>query len=107
MKYQTFEEFWPFYLSQHSNRTCRNLHLFGSTLAILWWIGCLISFKFTLIWVALVIAYGFAWIGHFVFEKNKPATFTYPTWSFQGDLKMLGLFYSGKLTTELQRFQIR
>lgn len=105
-QYSSFEEFWSFYLSQHSNSTCRGLHFFGTTLAALFLIYCLSTNH--LLWLPLVpvMGYFFAWVGHFVFEKNKPATFKYPLWSFMGDMKMLALFYQGKLKLELERVKI-
>jgi len=84
-KYQTFTEFYPFYLSQHKNKTCRRLHFIGSLLILLL-IGYCIRYTYWQgLWFIPVIGYGFAWFGHFIFEKNKPATFTYPIYSFIGD----------------------
>ncbi len=95
--YQTFEEFYPFYLSQHSNLTCRRLHVIGTSLAILQLIRCLlIGFTLVQFLLVFVIGYGFAWVGHFVFEKNRPATFKYPLFSLQGDFKLLYETYTGK-----------
>ena len=87
--FATFEEFYPYYLSEHSNRTNRRLHIIGSTLAILQIIRSLVMFQLTGIFIALLIGYGFAWVGHFFFEKNKPATFKYPLMSLRGDIRML------------------
>jgi len=87
-KYQTFTEFYPFYLSQHKNKTCRRLHFIGSLLILLL-IGYCIRYTYWQgLWFIPVIGYGFAWFGHFIFEKNKPATFTYPIYSFIGDWVM-------------------
>ena len=96
-EYQTFEEFYPFYLSQHANATNRRLHVIGSTLAILQLIRFLLfSFTFTQFILVFVIGYSFAWVGHFMFEKNKPATFKYPVFSLKGDFRMLYETYTGK-----------
>jgi len=96
-EYKTFDEFYPFYISQHSNATCRRLHVIGTTLAILQLIRCvLLGFTFVQFLLVPIIGYGFAWIGHFVFEKNRPATFKYPLFSFQGDIKLLIETYTGK-----------
>ncbi len=86
--FNTFREFYPFYLSQHTNVTCRRLHFVGSTLVLLV-VGYLVSQAYWA-WLpsVLIIGYGFAWVGHFFFEKNKPATFTYPLYSFMGDWVM-------------------
>ena len=83
--YRSFGAFYPFYLSQHANRTCRRLHFVGTTVGL----AALICAVFTLnawwIVVGLVAGYALAWVGHFFFEKNRPATFTYPFYSFYGD----------------------
>lgn len=90
-EFKSFEDFYPFYLSQHSNRTCRRLHFIGTLLALLQLIRTILfSFNLANFALVLVIGYGFAWIGHFFFEKNKPATFKYPWLSFKGDCR---LFY--------------
>lgn len=96
-RYQSFTEFYPFYLSQHENRICRRLHFVGSALAL----GLLATalVKGSALWLlpAIICPYALAWIGHFVFEKNRPATFTYPLWSFIGDWKMFGEMLRGKI----------
>lgn len=86
--YRTFHQFYPFYLSEHSNRTCRLLHFIGTTIAVALLIAAVITRTWWLVLVALVQGYTFAWIGHFFFERNKPATFTYPWLSFLGDWRM-------------------
>ena len=77
---QSFEEFWPYYVSQHRNKTCRQLHFVGTTIAM----GCVAASPF--VPAALIGAplagYGFAWIGHFAFEKNKPTILKHPTTPF-------------------------
>lgn len=87
--YQTFEEFYPFYLSQHSNKTNRMLHCIGTSLAIFQLVHTLINFTLLNFLLIPIIGYSFAWVGHFYFEKNKPATFKYPLWSLMGDFRML------------------
>ncbi|NRA64146.1 MAG: DUF962 domain-containing protein [Pseudobacteriovorax sp.] len=84
-KYSSFSEFYTFYLSEHSNRTCRRLHFIGSFLSLCLLFYSIITKHYSLMFVIPVIGYGFAWVGHFFFEKNKPATFTYPVYSFLGD----------------------
>ena len=87
-KMTSFAEFYPFYLSEHSNLTCRRLHFVGSSLVL----SSIALFVVTGAWVFLLTAplwgYGFAWIGHFGFEKNKPASFKRPLYSFMGDWVM-------------------
>jgi len=87
-KYQSFKEFYPFYLSQHQNIICRRLHFIGSSLILLLIGYCVRNDFWQGLWFIPVIGYGFAWIGHFIFEKNKPATFTYPIYSLIGDWVM-------------------
>ncbi|TPH14044.1 DUF962 domain-containing protein [Litorilituus lipolyticus] len=96
-QYQSFSEFYPFYLSQHQNLTCRRLHFIGSFLIILLAAYALFTYSYALLWLMPVIGYGFAWLGHFIFEKNKPATFTYPLYSLMGDWVMFKDILTGKL----------
>ena len=97
-KYQSFREFYPFYLAEHSDLTCRRLHFVGSwlVLAILLW--SLLSLNFWLLLLLPVVGYGFAWVGHFFFEKNRPATFTYPVWSLMGDWVMFWDILRGRVS---------
>ncbi|WP_420470892.1 Mpo1-like protein [Brevundimonas sp. FT23042] len=95
-RYQSFSQFYPFYIHEHSNKTCRRIHIVGSALVL----GALAMAVATLNpWWLLampVIGYGFAWVGHFFFEKNRPATFKYPLWSLMGDWRMFFETISGK-----------
>jgi hypothetical protein len=102
-RYQSFEEFWPFYLSQHVDGTCRNLHLVGTSLGIVFLVWVFATAHFALVPLAFIIGYAFSWVGHFFFEHNRPATFLYPRWSFQGDFRMMKLFYTGRLPAELKK----
>lgn len=96
-KYATFADFYPFYLSEHRNRTCRRLHFVGSTLALVC-LGMLIGTgNFWWLLAGLVAGYGCAWIGHFGFEKNRPATFKYPLYSFIGDWVMYKDILTGRI----------
>lgn len=96
-KYQTFSEFYPFYLSQHQNAVCRRLHFIGS-LAIVVLLACVVlTANMQLLIAVPFLGYGFAWLGHFVFEKNKPATFTYPLYSLLGDWVMFKDMLTGKI----------
>ncbi len=96
-KYETFGEFYPFYLSEHKNRTCRRLHFLGSSLALVC-LGALISTGNALWLLAgLVAGYGCAWIGHFAFEKNRPASFKQPLYSFIGDWAMYRDIWLGRI----------
>ena len=87
-RYASFAEFYPFYLSQHQDPVCRRLHYVGSTIILVILVNTLINQHWwQLCWLPIV-GYGFAWLGHFIFEKNRPATFTYPLYSLWGDWVM-------------------
>ena len=97
-KYGSFAEFYPFYLSEHSDRTCRRLHFAGSTLALLCFVALIVTRNPWWLLAALVCGYGFAWIGHFVFEKNQPASFKQPLYSLMGDWRMFCQIVTGKIS---------
>jgi hypothetical protein len=86
--FASFREFYPYYLGEHSDVTCRRLHFVGTTLALLLVIGGLATGRNALFVGALFCGYGFAWVGHYVFEHNRPATFKYPFYSLAGDFVM-------------------
>ena len=88
-EYKTFEEFYPFYLSQHANQTNRRLHVIGTLIAVLLLLIAIVIGGVGNFLIVPIVGYGFAWVGHFIFEKNKPATFKYPLMSFRGDLRLL------------------
>jgi hypothetical protein len=94
--YRNLAEFYPFYLSEHSNRTSRRLHFTGTSIALILLVTAIITQTWWLILVALVQGYAFAWVGHFFFEKNRPATFRYPLLSFMGDWRMWWEILIGK-----------
>lgn len=95
--FQSFAEFYPFYLSEHSNRACRRLHFIGSTLALACLGLLLATGNFHWLLAGVLCGYGFAWIGHFAFEKNKPASFRRPLYSFIGDWAMYRDIWRGKI----------
>lgn len=86
--FKSFAEFYPYYLSEHADRTCRRLHFIGTTLVLLIMIATITTGNLLLLWSLPIVGYGFAWVGHFFFEKNKPATFQYPFYSLMGDFVM-------------------
>jgi hypothetical protein len=97
-KFANFKEFYPFYLSQHTDIHCRRLHVIGSFLVIIFLLlGIFTAHKIYLIAIPIA-GYGCAWSGHFLFEKNKPATFTYPIYSLMGDWLMFWEILTGKLS---------
>jgi hypothetical protein len=101
--FSSFDAFWPYYVGEHRDPLCRGLHYVGTTLAV----GCVAAGVVTgnpLFFVAApVLGYGPAWVGHFVVEKNRPATFKHPLWSLRADFKMLGLALRGKMADEVTR----
>lgn len=96
-RFASFAEFYPFYLSEHANRACRRLHFVGTSLVI----GCLAALIVTgnpwWLLAVPVAGYGCAWIGHFAFEKNRPATFSYPLYSLIGDWAMYRDILTGRI----------
>lgn len=96
-RFNTFAEFYPFYLGEHENSTCRRLHFVGSSLIIALVCFVIYSQQWVMLWLLPVLGYGFAWVGHFFFEHNKPATFTYPLYSFLGDWVMFKDILTGKI----------
>lgn len=94
--YKSFKEFYPYYLTEHKDSTCRKLHFVGTALifVILAWV--LITQTWWGLWLNPLTGYGFAWVGHFFFEKNKPATFQYPLWSLGSDFKLFFDILLGK-----------
>ena len=87
-EFKSFSEFYPFYLSEHSDKLNRRLHFTGLLLALLVLIYVIFSQKWILLILLPIFGYGFAWLGHYFIEKNKPATFKYPLYSIMGDLVM-------------------
>lgn len=101
-KLTSYEEFWPYYVSEHSRLSTRTLHFVGTALVL----GCLLAGVLVSAWwflAAPFAGYGFAWAGHFFFEKNRPATFTYPLWSLRGDFRMFRMILLGRMGPELER----
>jgi hypothetical protein len=96
-RYRSFGDFYPFYLSEHSNKVSRRLHFTGTSIAAALLITAAITQKWWLIAVALVQGYAFAWVGHYFFEHNKPATFRYPGFSLMGDWRLWWEILTGKL----------
>ncbi len=87
-RFRNFAEFYPFYLAEHSNPNCRHLHFIGSTGVVAFVVAALATSNAWWLLAALVCGYGFAWVGHFFFEHNRPATFRHPIYSFVGDWVM-------------------
>lgn len=96
-RFNSFADFWPFYLGEHSKPATRLLHCLGTLTAIASVVALVAIGKWWLFPLALVPGYAFAWAAHFFVEKNRPATFKHPLWSFMGDWKMLALMLTGRL----------
>ena len=99
-RYATFAEFYPFYLSEHRNATCRTLHFAGSSLVLGLFLAALVTSNAWWLLAVPFAGYGFAWVGHFVFEKNRPATFRYPAYSLIGDWVMYWQLLTRKIPFE-------
>ncbi len=102
-RFKTFDEFWPYYVREHSTPGCRLLHFIGSTSGVACLIATIITGQLWFIPAGVALGYGFAWVGHFFVEHNKPATFQYPLWSFIGDWKMWRIMLIGRMNEEIER----
>ncbi|HEV7164457.1 MAG: Mpo1-like protein [Gammaproteobacteria bacterium] len=96
--YGTFRDFYPFYLGEHQSRSCRRMHFIGTSLVLLTLLGVFESGDGWGLLLIPLFGYGFAWAGHFFFEKNRPATFTHPLYSFMGDWVMYRDMLTGRIS---------
>lgn len=95
--FSSFSDFYPFYLGEHANRTSRRLHFLGTSIALILFATGLLTASWWWLLLGLLQGYGFAWIGHFFFEHNRPATFKHPFYSFAGDWRMWWDIVTGKI----------
>lgn len=95
--FDSFKEFYPLYLAEHQNKICILLHVLGTSIVAMLLVYILLTLKFKLLLLVPFVGYGFAWIGHFFFEKNKPASFKHPVYSFMGDWVMWWQFLTLKI----------
>lgn len=102
-EFNSFAEFWPHYVAEHSHPGTRTLHAAGTTVSIALALAVIASGKWRLLPLALVPGYGAAWLAHYFIEKNRPATFGHPLWSLMGDYKMIGMMARGKMDAEVAR----
>ncbi|MEL7029277.1 MAG: DUF962 domain-containing protein [Pseudomonadota bacterium] len=98
-----YADFWPYYLTEHRDPASRRLHYVGSGLSLALLASAFATATPLLVLAAVVSGYFFAWVGHFFFERNKPATFRYPFWSLISDFRMFGLWLAGRLEPELRK----
>ena len=94
--FASFADFYPFYLGEHTNATCRRLHFIGSALVVVLVVAAIVLRRPLLIIAVPFVGYGFAWAGHYLFEKNRPATFTHPLYSLMGDWVMFAEILTGR-----------
>lgn len=102
MEFKSYEEFWPFYLSQHSKPETRCWHFVGTSLVFVCLVLALVV-KWWFVLLAPVLAYGLAWYSHFYVEGNKPATFGHPFWSLRADFRMFFLILTGQIDEEIKK----
>ena len=102
--FESFEEFWPHYVRAHANPTNRRLHFVGTSLAMACVAGAALLRRPLLLLAAPVVGYGFAWVGHFGFEKNTPASFGHPLYSFRADFVMWSKIANGTMDAEVERY---
>ena len=102
-KIKTYAEFWDFYVLEHTEPLTRYLHFVGTSLGLILLVWIIRSGNWLYLPLCLVIGYGFAWFSHFYIEKNKPASFKYPLWSFISDYKMMFYMMTGKMNAEVER----
>ncbi len=96
-EFHSFREFYPFYLAEHGHPTSRRLHFIGTLSALALAGFALATQQWVFLWLLPVVGYGFAWVGHFVFERNRPATFKWPRYSLMGDFVMFKDILTGRI----------
>ena len=105
--FKNFSEFYPFYLSQHANDINRLFHYIGTFITLIIYVYVGFTLNFVYLFYAPIMGYGFAWFGHYFFEKNKPATFKYPFFSLAADYVMFTRFVLGKTFTDFNKYNIK
>jgi hypothetical protein len=99
--YTTFWDFYPYYLTEHARPLNRGLHFVGTTLVIACVIGAIVLHNGWILLAMPLCGYGFAWVGHFIFEKNRPATFKYPFYSLGSDFVMYFHIITGQISSKM------
>ncbi len=103
MPFATFRQFWPYYLQQHARRRTRIAHYVGTSIIVVLFPFAVVTGRWPLLLTLPVAGYGFAWAGHALFERNRPATLAYPFWSLRADFVMWERFIGGQLSRDLSR----
>jgi hypothetical protein len=98
-----YAAFWDFYVLEHSKPLTRLLHFVGTSLGILLLVFFVVRGQWYFFPAFFIVGYAFAWFAHFVIEKNKPASFRFPLWSFISDFKMMGFMLTGRMSAEVER----
>lgn len=104
---ESYSQFWDFYVQEHSKPLTRALHFAGTTLGVMLLVWFVATGRWYFFPLFLVVGYAFAWFAHFVVEKNRPATFKYPFWSFISDFRMMLFMITGRMGREVERCQNR
>jgi hypothetical protein len=102
-KYETLQEFWPFYVQEHRKPATRWMHFVGTSLLFVWLTLALVKRNPKFLLLAFTTPYAWAWVGHFFIEKNRPATFTYPVKSLISDFIMYGKMWRGQMNAEIEK----
>lgn len=102
-RFESFEEFWPFYVGQHRRPWTRRLHFAGTAGGAVILLAAILLRRPALTAAAPIFAYGLAWYSHFAIEKNRPATFSHPLWSLRGDFRMFARMIAGRMDDEIAR----
>lgn len=106
-RFTSFRQFWPYYLQEHARAGTRAMHYAGTTLVVALILLLMISGRWALLLLLPVAGYGFAWAGHLLIERNRPATFTYPLWSLRADFVMWYRFVAGFTPRDLAQAGVR
>ena len=104
---KSFAEFWPYYVGEHSKPATCALHATGTALSLACTAALVARRRWRLLPLAFIPGYAAAWAGHFFVERNRPATFEHPVWSFVADYKMIGLMLTGRMQEEIERIDER